>query len=352
MPTRNAAPLAHGGGRSLIGRQYSNPFAPPSGHESQPACCISVAQFAEHYAAAEFAAHWRLWLDVSLTITWGLLGVHDEAQMQAAFGSFMKCLRAWLADRLLPQAWVYVHERGLVHGLHSHLALHVPGDWRLTKPTLRQSFRKWVLAWAERQAGRRAPYSTRVRDNGGRTNPTLHWVNCHYQMKSFDREAVVQSARNSPSGEDVMLGDLIAFNWQDPGAIGCKRLGVAQDLGPAQRKLGYPPREAFAFRPEGVPDIDVVLSADSSKSRPSIFDGTRHGIPKPFRSSFEDGGRAVGDLYPADFVDIVRHGHGILTLREAQRRAEQAERERRAAREEEALREEQEINDQLASLDI
>jgi hypothetical protein len=60
----------------------------------------------------------------------------------------------------------------------------------------------------------------------------------------------------------------------------------------------------------------------------------------------------VTELYPSDFVEVVRDGHGSLTRRAAQVRAEQGELQRQAARDEAALRLDAEISAQLASLDI
>ncbi len=298
MKRSEVAPLARSGGRSLSQRAYANPFAlPVLGRPASNPNCITVAQFAELYAAAEFAAHWNLWLDVSVTVTWGLLGVQDEVQMQAAFGGFMKCLRAWLAERHIPQAWIFTHERGRNRGLHTHLAIHIPGARRANeKPVWRREFRTWVLAWARRFADRPVPRSTRVRDNGGRLEPILHWLNFHYQVKGYDRQAVVQSARNSPSGQDVLLGDLVAFDWRNPGPMACKRVGVAQHLGPAQRGLGYPPDLACVMRSQGIPDITISQPDAVPRMNPRRFGLAGYEIPTPFRSRFEDGSSRNGRL--------------------------------------------------------
>lgn len=335
MPISNVEPPAASGGRSFA-RPYVNPFAPPSASASsrhQPTTCISEPQFAEQYAAAEFAYHWGTYLDTSVTITWPLLGVTEEDQMLVAFANFTACLRAWMTERPLPTAWTYVHERSRIRGLHTHLAVFVPGAVQL-----RRRFRTWVLGWAERFAGHKAPYATRVRDAGGRTDQTLHWLNFAYQMKGFDREAVVQSARNAPHGQDVMLGDLVGFDWRDPGVLTCKRTGVSQALGPAQRKLGFPPWAAFLMRPTDVPDIQVSRPPGAPPVTIQKPDYVGHMMPKPFRSSYEDGMRDIRQLYPADFIDVVRLGFGVLTQRAAEERAEALRAKREAEREAEALR--------------
>lgn len=39
----------------------------------------------------------------------------------------------------------------------------------------------------------------------------------------------------------IMLGELIAFPWRNPGLVtGLKRFGCSQSLGPAARKTGVP----------------------------------------------------------------------------------------------------------------
>jgi len=118
-------------------------------------------------------------------------------------------------------------------------------------------------------------------------------------MKDYDRSAVVQSARNSPDGLEVLLGDLIAWPWRDPGPVALKqRVGASRSLRPDRRAIGVPGgfdyllgKRTLRLFPDSVPHTIVT------KPRP------------PFRSKYEDGIRDVRLLYPAAFY------HRITRLR-------------------------------------
>ncbi len=359
------------GGVSLARRHHVNPFLNGVPADSmEPSRYITEAEFSQIYSAVEFAWRWRAFLDVHLTITWALLGVDDEAGVQAAFAVFLKCLRAWLSDREFPAAWIYAHECGRERGLHTHLAIHIPanaGPGRMW----RKVFRAWVLGWAQRTAGGPAPRSTRVSDNGGRACQLGHWRNFHYLVKGVDPEAVVVPARILTDRRDVRLTDLVAFAWEDPGHVSMKRVGCSRSLGPERRAVGYPPWKESMFRPTEVVDIDVqapVLRAAPSQTwtkhdwaelevlvrrvGPVVGFAPPAVRPEPFRSRYECGVRDVRRLYPVDFVEIVQQGYGEVAMkaRQAKRQAAAA----RAAQEAQAAQEaaEAEIRSAILSLDL
>jgi hypothetical protein len=339
-----------------------NPFCQTP---TKPSRFITESDFAGLYAAAEFAAFWGLTLDVHIAITWRLISPEQEADVQAALTGFFKCLRAWLDERRLPQAWIYSHETGRRQGAHTHLAIHIPG--KDVRPGLRKVFRQWLRDWAKRQAGGPAARAVRVRDDGGRTSETLHWLFMSYLAKGFDREAVVLSARNAPCGVDVMLGDLIAFPWHDPGPVLTKaRVGWSRSLGPDRRAVGYPSGKEGCVAPARA---DVAVMAQESGQpfkkhtwwRPNTDWGDvnmpRLENPKamaryralkanrPFRSSYEDGARDVRLLYPATFVGLVLYGHVGADAGAEEVRRQLAERQAQDAVD-------LEIQAQLRSLDI
>ena len=106
-----------------------------------------------------------------------------------------------------------------------------------------------------RSAGARpGPY--RVRGPKKET-PWLHWLTTSYLMKGYDRSAVVQSARNSPDGREVFLGDLIAWPWRDPGPVALKqRVGGVAQFGarpPRDRRAGWVRLSAREKGPPAVP---------------------------------------------------------------------------------------------------
>ena len=239
----------------------TNPFlqslhspAPPSSR------WLTERDFATLYAAAEFAAAFRLWFDTTVAISWRLMGEEVERDVPRFFTAFTKCLGDWLKQRYLPAAWIYAHEYGRKVGLHTHLALYVPGlpsDVELRKlvspnaPDYRREFRKWVKGWPERRIGRPVPKAIGVSTRKTET-PWLHWLTTSYLMKGYDCSAVVQAARNSPDGREVLLGDLIAYPWHDPGPVDMKhRVGASRSLGPDRRAIGVPTGFDYLLGPTG-----------------------------------------------------------------------------------------------------
>jgi hypothetical protein len=278
-----------------------NPFVMSS---SPPASRgLTERDFAMLYNAAEFAEVFELWLDTTVTLSWRLMGVEEDVPTFLA--AFTKCLRDWLEQRHLPVAWIYAHESGPKVGLHTHLNLFVPGMGPIagfenlynpdTVPDYRGDFRAWARGWPERQVGRRTPNAIRVRGPRKET-PWLHWLTTSYLLKGYDPYAIVQSARNSPDGRAVLLGDLIAWPWRDGGSVPLKhRVGVSRSLGPERRALGVP--GGFDYLLE---EPTFQLTADSVPMRLVRWP------PRPaFRSTYEDGTRDVRRLYPAAFYDLI-----------------------------------------------
>lgn len=269
----------------------TNPFlSPPS---SPPGSrWITERDFAALYGAAEFAAIFELWFDTTVTISWRLMGPEVEGDVPRFFGAFTKCLRDWLEERVLPAAWIYVHECGKKVGLHTHLNLYIPGD----PGSYRSAFRAWARGWVQRQIGRRAPNAIRVRGPKKET-PWLHWLTTSYLMKGYDRSAIVQSGRNSPDGRAVLLGDLIAWPWEDPGTVVMKqRVGSSRSLGPERRAVGVPGGMDYLRSKK------IVALTPELAGRPGIL------ITDPitaFRSKYEDGIRDARLLYPPQFYEMV-----------------------------------------------
>jgi len=295
----------------------ANPFAKPAEPPPLPSRLITEREFCELYSAATFAAQWEMPLDVLVNITWPMLGAVDEAAVKEGWLSFRKCMTTWLSERALPQAWIYCHERGPTRGLHSHVAVFVPAKgWARN---LRAEFRSWVLTWAKGFAGRRVPKSTRVRDDGGKRNLIYHWRHLSYICKGFDKSVVVLSGDATPDGLPRHLGDLIAWEWEDPGHVQMKRVGVSESLGPARRAKGYPEMASYYCEVPVLRDLDLSLSARCPKQQTStrpitLFATNLPGsmastICVPWRSAYENGVRHVEGLYPAEFIEVVEGGY-------------------------------------------
>ena len=249
---------------------------------------ITIQDFAALYGAAEFSLLNGYPLASHLIINWTTLGISDEG-VADAFLAFTKRLRDYLTRRSVPPLWIYSHERGPSTGLHTHLAVFLPVD----TAGLRDDFMEWFRTWPIRQFGRRVPRALRMRVPKAH-DPRLHWLIFNYLMKGYDRAAVVQSARHAPGGKAIMLGDLIAFPWREPGITTMrKRFGFSQNLGPAQQAEGLPAAWTGLCRPAAVFKL-------TASDLPSILPAP----PRPaFRSTFDDACYDVRQLYGAGFCE-------------------------------------------------
>ncbi len=227
-----------------------------------------------------------------LIINWTALGINGEDHVGAAFLAFTKRLRDYLTRRGVPPLWIYSHERGPTTGLHTHFAIFLPVDIDV----LRAEFMDWLRSWPIRQFRRRVPRAVRMRVPK-KHETKLHWLLFNYLVKGYDPQAIIQSAKHAPGGKAIMLGDLIAFPWRDPGVIALrKRVGFAQSLGPAEQDDGMP--AVWTGRRKS--GVTFRLTANSPLST----------LPLParvaFRSTFDDACYDVRQLYGADFAEWVQ----------------------------------------------
>ncbi|KQQ19548.1 hypothetical protein ASF56_21675 [Methylobacterium sp. Leaf122] len=259
---------------------------------------ITEKEFAGHYAAAAFAAWHRLYCETAVTILWGALGASDGPSAQEFFSDFLKHLNAWLHERHLPTVYFFSHENCTRVGLHTHLAVYL-GLQPCTRSAQRDEFRRWVMKWPERNGYGSCPRAIRVTGPAKRTS-WLHWHRFHYQVKGYDPRAVVRQAYNSPSGTDVMLGDLIAWPWQDPGVVTMMpRLGSCLNLGPARREIGIP-KDCDELRNPPRPKRPVVPREMCLEEQLQSLRLPQAPRP-PFISRYDDGWRDVRWLYPREF---------------------------------------------------
>lgn len=217
--------------------------------------------------------------------------------MLNAFSRFLSCIRNWMSERKIPIAYTYCHEVGARVGLHSHVSVFIPG--RSTSRPLRSEFRAWARDWVKRQTNMRIGRVVRVRGPSIET-PWLHWLAFNYQMKGYDRSAVVCSERHAVDRHQVLLGDLVAFRWRNPGVILSQRCGHARGLGSRWRIAGIHPELQSPVRSTA---RVVDPFADEHIPCPSP---TRIVEPhRSFRSKYEDGARDVWSLYGDDFCERV-----------------------------------------------
>lgn len=273
-------------------------------YEPKPSL-ISVEEFASQYDAAQFAASCGLFCDVSVTIHWGLLGCHDAKAVKPGFRAFQMCLDNWLKNRGLERAYFYAHESGPDAGLHTHLQVHVPAD-APDEPSCRKDFREWAQRiWVQNRMKVHVPKAVKV-SYGRKACLMRHWIGFHYQMKGYDPEACVVTRQNSEDGQAVMLGDLVAFPWRNPGSVPLlKRVGCSELLGEASRQSGRPgghdvatsqsagPRKTISIDIGGMMCTASLAHVPAAQWRPE---------DEPFQSAFNAGWRDVWKLYGEKFA--------------------------------------------------
>lgn len=268
----------------------NNPFASST---RPPSRLLTETDFNTMYAATAFAYRHGLLFDMLVTLVWGLMGPDAEADVSQHFNAFQKCLREYLEERSWPVAWIYSHEHSPTFGLHTHLAVYVPGQLSQNYPLkTRAQLRKWANTWPQRRFGRPCPKAVRVTGPATETS-WLHWQRFGYLMKGYDSQVVVQSAEVAPDRVTTFLGDLIPWQWVDPGPVPLKqRVGHSRSLGPQYRAVDAPPK--LGAKPKG--RVSLTIGPDGRwKSVVTPVPGCG------FRSRYEDGVRDVRLLYPPDF---------------------------------------------------
>lgn len=263
---------------------------------------VTAEQFAEHYEAAAFAFNWELHCETAVTLWWSALGAHGAPEAQKLFSAFTKDLNDWLFRRCIPTAYFFSHENSSRIGLHTHLAVHLSLP-KIGRRSVRDDFRRWAMGWPERNGLGLRKRAIRV-TGPAKDTPWLHWYRFHYQVKGHDPGAVVRQAGNSEHGRAVMLSDLIAYRWQDPGVVAMRpRIGHALNLGPARRTIGIPagfdePRNATRRRTST--QKSQLFGAFLTQSQ-LVPPPSQPPVRSPYVSRYRDGWRDVGWLYPDEF---------------------------------------------------
>lgn len=215
-------------------------------------------------SAAEFARDCGWLMDTSLTLSVGMIA--DDGSQEFIVRRLLKCLADVCRQLALPRAYLAVVENAPSVGLHLHAAIHIPLNHR---DRVRDWFEKFVRDECRRRGVAYQPNMWAM-SRHRQIRPVLHDVLTHYLLKGYDPQAVVQSAAQSPDGLPVMLGDLLAFNFADPGVIPFARLYVGSSINARARGA--------------------------------------------WASSWEQGERDVNELYSRDFVEYVRRRYPVPTL--------------------------------------
>lgn len=247
----------------LIEKLPHSSWPPPP---NAKATLLTASAVGEALSAAEFAAVHGWWLDTSLTLSLELMGSLGDTTAEESLKRFLKCFAQYCRDNDLPRAYVAVVERSRQIGLHAHLAAHMPASQR-------NQFAAWVERWTREECKRRSVDYDRkawALNRHRKENRHLHYALVHYALKGCDVGAIVQTAENAPDGRDIRLGDLLSFDFVDPGEIAFDRLYLGSSINARARG--------------------------------------------EWRSAWQRGERDVNYLYDAEFLSFVRRRYPVATL--------------------------------------
>lgn len=211
---------------------------------------LNAYQFANLYSAVAFANTLGLVMNVHVSITWGLLGIHNHTEAAITLTDrVLKPLRQWHQNGRGQFAWLYVHENGRTHGFHTHLMFAIPDD-------LRPAFRLWLRlrlsalcrhgSTPKEACHITAPPSDRI----GR-----QWRYFQYLTKGLDGSDELPARVGWQS--HVRIGDLISQPLENPGDVRCKKKCGVSNL------IGVKARQTAGFRSQleqGVTDVRRLYS--------------------------------------------------------------------------------------------
>jgi hypothetical protein len=208
---------------------------------------LNATQFTNLYSAVAFANTLGLVMNVHVSITWGLLGIHDHTEAAIILTErVLKPLRMWYAYQTGRDqfTWIYVHENGRNHGFHTHLMFAIPND-------LQPAFRRWLRlrlsalcrhgSIPKEACHITAPPSDRI----GR-----QWRYFQYLTKGLDGSDELPARVGWQS--HVRVGDLISQPLENPGDVRCKKKCGVSSL------IGVKARQTAGFRSlleQGVTDV-------------------------------------------------------------------------------------------------
>lgn len=184
---------------------------------------LSAAQVKKAYRAVAFANCLGRIMNVPMTITWSTVGKADEAQVAACQHRFLELVRKWLHARKAPALWVWVLERGSRRGLHTHLLLSVPDEFKIAfrgaaGPMLETAIRRPLLNTPASKTMKKEMRSALA------VVPQWEWFK--YIMKGVDRNL----GWKLQGGEPLFFHAKLNVKPSNEGATQLKRVGVSRNL--------------------------------------------------------------------------------------------------------------------------
>lgn len=211
---------------------------------------MSAEDFTDIYSGVAFAnASLGAILNVHVTFNWRDLGYRSVPGEEAPlYNEFIRHFTDWCDKRSLPCVWIYSNESSSTVGLHSHFLASVPKD------KLRE-FERW-LQKRKVKINRSNVFDRKACDLAKETawNTDVQWLRVQYLCKGIDQNALI---RNSDGQNSIRAADLIAYNYQCPGDVVCKRrCGLSGNIREsARREVGF-----LSDLEKGYLNVDLLYS--------------------------------------------------------------------------------------------
>jgi hypothetical protein len=182
--------------------------------------------FSEILSASCYARARGWMLDFSVTLNFLPMGCETATDVERTVRQFIKVFGQFLRDNGLPVAFILVVENAPTTGLHCHVLINAPVDFRA-------KVKRWVYRFAARLCAEYnvtlLPTALRVRGHNKR-HPLLHDRLASYVLKGCDADLVVRRPSETLDDREVRLSDLIADEPSDPGHVPFRRFHIGSDI--------------------------------------------------------------------------------------------------------------------------
>jgi hypothetical protein len=172
-------------------------------------------------------------LNAFVSVSWSTVGVQGDLAVAKANERLLELMRKWLHERNLPKAWFWVLERGDTLGLHSHLVVCVPYDYK-------EPFAHWALR-AVQTISRQPPVRDRRRkiwtvvvEHATDRMVYVQWKLFQYVMKGMHPGVLAKNPTNRFAPR--RLRTVAGLKLRSQGEISTKRVGVAREIDRAAQR--------------------------------------------------------------------------------------------------------------------
>lgn len=184
---------------------------------------LSFDHFERAYRALALANCRGRVLDMHISVSWSTVGVTSDLTVFDLHQRFLELIRKWCIQAGFWPAWLWVLERGARMGLHTHMIIAIPPEWR----------RKFVF-YAKQAAAVVSPAP--LLDTA--ESKTIHIV--HRPTQNVDRQwwwfrYLFKGLRPdlmklSPGSPPRPFAPIAGIRPQPQGEVSVKRFGVSREL--------------------------------------------------------------------------------------------------------------------------